>query len=295
MFIFSTTVYRDLAKKLSGQTRLKCGRLLIEKFADGEIYVQVKENVAGQNVVVVGTTAPPSDNLVELLLLCQALVLAKTKNITLVLPYLGYERADRVKDPGEAVSAKLMADLLKFSKVKKIIALDLHSPRVVDFIAKDIELKHLTALKILAGVLARKKSKNMVVVAPDNGALSGAKKMAALLHCGVAWMEKFRPRHNVACIRQLHGDVNGKRAVLYDDMIDTAGTICQAACALKKAGAKDILVAATHGIFSGPATKRLRQAPVSEIFVTDSVPLSQNKKLKKMRITSVTPLLAKSL
>ncbi|MDP3244503.1 MAG: ribose-phosphate pyrophosphokinase [bacterium] len=295
MFIFSTDAYQDFTKKLVKQARLKYGRLTIKKFADGEIYVKVKEKVAGQNVFVVGTTAPPSDNLVEFLLLCQALTLAKVKSITAVLPYLGYERADRLKEAGEAVSAKLVADLLKFSQVKKIIALDLHSQRVVNFIKEDIKLVHLSAIEILAAAIKRENLKKIIVVAPDNGALTGAKKLAKFLSCGVAWMEKFRPRHNVACVRKLYGDVQGKQAVIFDDMIDTAGTICQAVCCLREAGAKKILVAATHGIFSGPAIGRLRQAPISIVFVTDSVLISQKKRIKKIRIVPVTSLLSKNL
>lgn len=285
-FIFTTDYYLDFAKKLAKQSESKLGRVEIKKFSNGEIYLRVAEKVAGQKVFAVGATTAPADNLVEFLLLLNALKTAGGRQIIAIIPFFGYGRADHLVKSGEALSAKLMVDLLECAGVDKIITVDLHSPRVVKFISTP--LIHLSAKDVLVKAIAAKKLTNLVSVAPDHGALVLAKYVAKRLKCSTAWMEKVRPRHNVASLGALHGDVKGKIAILVDDMIDTAGTIIEAAKRLKEAGVKKIIIAATHAVFSGPAINRLNEAPIERVFVTDTIPLPPKKKIKKLCIISVT-------
>lgn len=297
MYIFSTTAYCDFTKKLSKQIKLKIGRVEIKKFSDGEIYARVVEKVRGQSVYVVGTIAPPSDNLLELLLLINALKTSQAKHITAIIPYFGYGRADHIVAEGESLSAKLMADLIKCAGVDRVIAVDLHSSRVEKFFRVpviNIKAQELLVIAICGGHSSGRPEDgphNIVIVAPDNGALPLARRMAKQLHAPIAYFDKIRPRHNVARFGALYGEVKGKNILLIDDMIDTAGTIVQAAHLLKKYGAKKIIIAATHGIFSGSAIARLKNASVEQVIVTDTIPSAHKKKFSKLRIVSVVPLL----
>lgn len=295
--IFAINAYRDFAKKLTLKNKkIILGQVEIKKFSDGEIYARLLDDVKGKEVFILGTTAPPSDNLLELLLLVNAAKENQAKKVCAVLPCFGYERADRLVKKGEAISARMMAEIVRVSGVSQIIAVDLHSFRVVDYLKKKIKLTHLSAINVLATAIKKMNLNKLVVVAPDNGALVNAKRIAKFLRCPVAWMEKFRPEHNVACIRALRGaPVKNRTVILSDDMIDTAGTICAAARFLKEAGAAKILVTATHGILSGPAIERLRQAPVEKIIITDTVPLSKEKMIDKMRVVSLAEMMAKNL
>ncbi|KKU13860.1 MAG: Ribose-phosphate pyrophosphokinase [Parcubacteria group bacterium GW2011_GWC2_45_7] len=295
MFIFSiATAYHDFAGKLAKQAHLKVGRVEFKKFSDGEIYVRVGESVAQKKVYVVGTTAPPADNLIEMLLLVDALKTAKALHITAIIPYFGYGRADHLVESGEALSAKLMANLLHCAGVRRVVAIDLHSPRVEKFFT--MPLVHVRAQELLARTIKAElfndQSSALTIVAPDHGAIPLAKRMGRLLRARVAWFEKIRPQHNVAQLGALHGDVAGKIAVLVDDMIDTAGTIAEAANQLKQHGAKKIIVAVTHGVLSGPALERLKQTPIDKVIITDTLPNVSQKKFNKLRVVSVIPLLA---
>lgn len=316
MFIFPTTAYRVFTQKLTKQARLKVGRVEIKRFSDGEIYVRVGERVMGKKVSVVGTTAPPAENLVELLLLVNALKTARARHVTAIIPYFGYGRADHIVAKGEALSAKLMADLLQCAGVDCVMAVDLHSPRVEKFFKVPVvqiraqellarEIAHLRPASTRlgeAGGIPRLRAtrfarddKLWVVVAPDHGALSLARRMAKKLHAPVAWLEKVRPRHNVARVGVLHGDVRGRHTVLMDDIIDTSGTIVAAARHLKARGARSIIAVATHGVLSGSAALLLQEAPIAQVVVTNTFPAVYGRKFKKLKIVAIIPLLIKAI
>lgn len=304
MFIFATSACQNFAKKIVKVTKLRPGRLEIKRFSDGEVYVRVAEDIKKQKVFIMGSNLPPAENLVELLFLINACKESGASFITVLMPYFGYGRADHWVKPGEALSAKVMADLIKAAGANKLITVDLHSPQAKGFIKTPII--HLRAQELLAKAIKiiirgrtsiRKevRPREVVIVAPDHGAILLAKGFAKVLRCQIAWMEKIRPRPNVAYAGALHGDVKDKTAVLVDDMIDTAGTIVEAVRRLKEAGAKKIIVAATHPILSGPAVERLKKAPISDIFVTDTIPLPPAKKFSKLHIVPTALLIAKAL
>lgn len=303
--IFTVTAYYNFAKKLARQAHLKLGKVEIKKFLDGEIYARITEEVSNRNVYVIGASMPPSDNLVEFLLLINALKIAGARKITAIIPYLGYSRGDHIVKRGEAVSAKLIADILKCAGIDYLITVDIHSPRVVKFLKMpliNIRAQELLAHEILRSrkiskIMNRKDrvKKRIVIVAPDRGALPLAKRMAKIFQTDIAWMEKTRPRPDIASVSSLRGNVKDKIAIIVDDMIDTAGTIVGAFRLLKKAGSKEIIIAATHPIFAGPAISRLKKARIFKIFVTDTVPLTERQCFKKVKIVSVVPLIARVL
>jgi ribose-phosphate pyrophosphokinase len=291
--IFSGRSATALTTAICKKIGVKPGQVKLEDFACGEKYVQIKESVRGCNCFVVQTaTGDVNEELIELFLIIDALKRSLAKYIHVVIPHFGYARQDKITDPREPISAKLMANLIEAAGAKHIITLDLHSPQTQAFFEKPVD--NLTAKKLFLDYFKKKKLKNLVVVSPDAGGAKNAEKFAKLLGADLAILHKSRPAHNVAEIQHIIGDVRGKPAILFDDMVDTAGSVTAAIKVLQKNGAKDVYLAATHAVFSGPAFERLQQAGFKEIVVTDSIP-HDFKKLKNIKVLSVADIFAQTI
>lgn len=265
----------------------------ISKFACGEIYAKPGESVRGCDVFVVQTaTHNVNEDLIELFVMLDAFKRSFADQIHVIMPHYGYSRQDRVATPREPISAKLMADLISAAGADHVITMVLHSDQEQGFF--DFPVDNLYTKKFFADYFKKKKLNNLVVVSPDAGGAKEAKKFADALGAELAIIHKSRPKANVSEVLHLVGDVKGKRCIIYDDMVDTAGSVCNAVKALKKHGAhKDIYLAATHPVFSNPATERLSKAGFKEVVVTNSIPVPKEKRFKGLKVLSVAPLLAK--
>ncbi len=296
--IFTGNAHKELAQEISTYLNIPLGKATVKSFADGEIYVKIEENVRGCDVFVIQPTSKSvNHNLVELSIMIDALKRASAGRITAVIPYYGYARQDRKAMPREAIAAKLVANLLVAAGADRILTIDLHSGQIQGFF--DIPLDHIYALPLLQNYFAKKDIKNLVIVSPDTGSAKRASKLATEFKVPIAILDKRRPEHNEAKVTNIVGDVKGKNVIILDDMIDTAGTICEAVFALKNAGANQIYVGATHGIFSSPALERLSKVPIEEMVVTNTIPQNANVKndlfSSKLKIISVAPLLAEAI
>lgn len=299
MVIFSTPLYNEFSKRLAQQSKLKFGRIEVKTFSDGELRVRLLDKVKNRTVVVVGTTAPPSENLVQLLLIVAAARNAGAKKIIAFIPYFGYSRADRSVQEGEAVSVKVMAQLLRAVGVNKIVTVQIHNEKTKKFFK--IPFVNITPYETLAEIIKKKHKKDnagLTIVAPDYGAYHLAKRLAGMLKVKAVWLEKSRPKANTAIMHKLHGSMSGKTVVLVDDMIDTAGTIVAAMDFLKdQYQTEKISVVAIHGILSGPARTRLRNASAQGIILADTLPTvaRHRQELPALEIISIIPLLAREL
>jgi ribose-phosphate pyrophosphokinase len=292
--LFSGNANRPLAEEIAKQLRFPLGDADVSRFSDGEIYVQINENVRGQDVFIIQPTSPPvNDNLMELLVMIDALKRASARRITAVLPYYGYGRQDRKVQPRVPISAKLVADLLTAAGAHRVLALDLHAGQIQGFF--DIPVDHLFAAPVIIDHLARKDLQDVVLVAPDAGGVERTRAIAKRLKAGLAIIDKRRDGPNVAVFMHLIGEVEGKDAVIIDDMVDTAGTLIQAAEALKREGARRIVACAVHPVLSGPAIARIAASDLEEVVVTNSIPLTPDKAHPKIRVLSVGPLLAEAI
>ena len=291
--IFSASSSAKLGKKICQEAGVKPGKLKIKKFACGEKYVQIGESVRGCNCFVISSaTQNVDEDLMELFLIIDALKRSLAKYIHVVIPHFGYARQDKITDPREPISAKLVANLTECAGAKHIITLDLHSDQTQAFFEKPVD--NLTAKKLFLDYFSKKKLKNPVVVSPDAGGAKKAEKFAKLLGASLAIFNKSRPAHNRAEVRQIIGEVKGKSAILFDDMIDTGGSVVAAAKVLRERGAREIYLAATHAVLSGEAMKNLQEAKFKEIIFTDSI--EQNfRGLKNMKILSIADLFAKTI
>ncbi|MEK7817921.1 MAG: ribose-phosphate pyrophosphokinase, partial [Actinomycetota bacterium] len=263
---------------------------------NGEIYVRYLENIRGSDAFLIqSTSSPVNDNIMELLIMIQAARLASARRITAVMPWLGYCRQDKKTAGREPISAKLIADLLQVAGADRVLTMDLHQGQVQGFF--EIPVDHMTALSILAGYFQMKQlpQEEMVVVSPDVGGVKRAKRFADKLGVDLAILSKTRPQHNVAEIMEVIGDVDGKVAVMVDDMIDTAGTIAEGARVLIDRGAREVYATATHPVLSGPAYERLEDSPVKEVVVTDTLPLNPDKKTSKIKVLSIASTLASTI
>lgn len=281
-----------LAKKISKFLKTPLTPVIIKKFADGEIYLRVSEKVRGDDVYVIQSlTSPANENIMELLILVDALRRASVGRINLLIPYLAYSRQDRKAQSRESISAKLLADIITASGADRVITVDLHANQLQGFY--NIPFDHFVGYPMFAEYLKEKNIKNMVIVAPDMGATKRADKMADLLDVPLAIMHKVRYAHNMADVTHMIGDVKNKTAVIIDDMIDTGGSIVAATSALENAGAKKIIVCATHALLSGNAIERLEKANISQVLLLDTVPITDSLKSKKFKVISLAPLFAK--
>jgi ribose-phosphate pyrophosphokinase len=293
--LFSGNAHRALACEIAQYLRVPLGEADVTRFSDGEVFVQINENVRGTDVFVVQPTCPPvNDNLMELLVMIDAFKRASAERITAVLPYYGYARQDRKVQGRVPITAKLVADLLTAAGVDRVLALDLHAGQIQGFF--NIPVDHLFAgPPVIVDYLLKKDLRDPVVVAPDAGGVERARAIAKRLNAGLAIIDKRRDRPNVALMMHLIGDVKDKDAIVIDDMIDTAGTLAQAVGALEREGARRIIAGGVHAVLSGPAIERLKSAPLEEIVVTNSIPLSPEKQLPIMTVLTVAPLLGEAI
>ncbi|WP_345785274.1 ribose-phosphate pyrophosphokinase [Roseisolibacter sp. H3M3-2] len=291
--LLSGTGNRPLAEEISRHLGLELCRVTCTRFADGEIFVRLDENIRGADVFIVQPTNPPAENIMELLLLIDAARRASAARITVVMPYYGYSRQDRKDQPRVAIGAKLVANMVQTAGADRVLGIDFHQHQLQGFF--DIPVDHLYARPVLVNHYRKKKLADLVVVAPDVGAAKMARGFAKQLDAGFAIIDKRRPKANVAEVLNVIGDVDGRACLLVDDMIDTAGTVTEAARALTKLGAREVYVCATHALLSGPARERLEQAPIAEVTVTDTINISAERRFPSLHVLSVGELLAKAI
>jgi ribose-phosphate pyrophosphokinase len=293
--IFSGTANPELAREVAEYLDMELGQLKITPFSDGEIYVQIQESVRGVDCFLIQSTCSPvNENLMELLILLDAFKRASAGRITVVMPYYGYGRQDRKAAGREAITAKLVADLLTTAGANRVVCLDLHAPQIMGFF--NILVDHLYASPVLIEYIKTLPQESTVLVSPDVGGVARARAFAKKLDdAPIAIIDKRRSQHNVAEVMSVVGDVKGKVAIMVDDMVDTAGTLVKGAELLKREGAKQIIACATHPVLSGPAIERLENSPIEKLIVTNSIPLESSKQSDKIVQLSVAKLLGEAI
>ncbi len=293
MLLLSGSANRPLAEEVGQQLGQPLCQVTLRRFADGEIFVKIDENVRGRDVFVIQPTNPPAENILELLLLIDAARRASAARITAVIPYFGYARQDRKDQPRVAISAKLMANLVSVAGADRVLGMDFHQHQLQGFF--DLPVDHLYAAPVFVNHYRQKPLRELVVVASDVGAAKMARGFAKRLNASLAIIDKRRPSANVAEVVNVVGEVGGKDCLIPDDMIDTGGTMSEAVHALKRLGAEDIYCCATHALLSGPAVERLMNSPVKEVAVTNTVLIPPERRFDKLKVLSVAPLLAKAI
>ena len=292
--IFTGNANPELAKEICAYLCIPLGLAVVKRFSDGEINVEIRDNVRGVDVFIIQPTCPPvNDHLMELLVLMDALKRASAKRVTAVLPYYGYARQDRKVLPRAPITAKLVADMLTAAGVSRLLTVDLHAGQIQGFF--NIPVDHLYASPVMLEYIKANYSGDIVIVSPDAGGVERARASAKRLNASLAIIDKRRDAPNDSTVMNIIGDVKGKTAVMLDDMVDTAGTLVQSAEALHKKGAKNIYACATHGILSGPAIERLENSELEELVITNTVPLGEKSSCKKIRVLSVAPLLGEAI
>jgi ribose-phosphate pyrophosphokinase len=291
--LLAGTANRPLAEEIARELEYPLGEVTIKKFADGEIFVRIDENVRGRDLFIIQSTTSPGDNIIELLLLIDAARRASAARIHAVVPYFGYARQDRKDQPRVAIGAKLMANMIVSAGADRLLSVDFHQHQIQGFF--DIPVDHLYASPVFTRYFREKRLTNLVVISPDVGSAKMARGFAKRLDATMGIIDKRRPAANVAEVMNVIGDVEGKDCLLSDDMIDTAGTMAEAAHALKNLGANDIYACATHALLSGPAVERLSRAPFKEIVVTDTVPVPQEKRIPSLTVLSVGELVGRAI
>jgi len=293
ILLLSGTANRLLAEEVAAALGEPMCKAAIRRFADGEIFVKIDENVRGRDVYTIQPTNPPAENLIELLLLMDAALRASAARITAVIPYFGYARQDRKDQPRVAISAKLMANMVSMAGADRVLAIDFHQHQLQGFF--DLPVDHLSAMPVFVNHYRQKGLRDLVIVASDVGGAKMARGFAKRLDAGFAIIDKRRTAANVAEVVNVVGEVADRDVIIPDDMIDTGGTMAEAAVALKRLGARDIYICATHALLSGPAVERLCTAPVREVAVTNTIALPEVKRFEKLKVLSIAGLLAKAI
>lgn len=293
--VFSGSSHPELGEKISKYLGFEAGKIKLSRFAGGEFYTRILENIRGQHCVIFQTcTQNVNDDLMELFLIVDAMKRASAKSITVVLPHFGYARQDRKAASREPISSRLIADLITTAGAERVITVDLHSDQIQGFF--NIPFDHLTAMPIFEEYLKAKKLKDPVVVAPDTGRAKVAKKLADRIGAQLAILHKVRTEHHKAEVSHLVGDVSGKTVIITDDMIDTAGTATSGVETLRAAGCNpDIYMIATHGLLSDPAVERFKKAKLKEVVVTDTLPIPKEKQFPGLKILSTAELLGEAI
>jgi ribose-phosphate pyrophosphokinase len=295
--LFTGNANPVLANAVAKELNLPIGKAFVGRFSDGEIQVEIQENVRGKNVVVIQSTcAPTNDNVMELMIMIDALKRASASRITAVIPYFGYARQDRrPRSARVAISARIVANMLQsVAGIERVLTMDLHADQIQGFF--DIPVDNIYASPVLLADLQKQKSKDLIIVSPDIGGVVRARAMAKQLGCDLAIIDKRRPKANVSEVMHLIGEVEGRHCVIMDDIIDTGGTLCKAAEALKERGAKGVTAYCTHAVLSGGAVARIAASQLDELVVTDTIPLTHEAgQIKKIRQLSVAPILAETL
>ncbi|MFC4323936.1 ribose-phosphate diphosphokinase [Litchfieldia salsa] len=292
--IFSLNSNRSLAEEIAKEVGIGLGKCSVDRFSDGEIQINIDESIRGCDVFVIqSTSGPVNEHIMELLIMIDALKRAAAKTITIVMPYYGYARQDRKARAREPITAKLIANLLETAGATRVITLDLHAPQIQGFF--DILIDHLMGVPILADYFMGKELKDIVIVSPDHGGVTRARKLADRLKAPIAIIDKRRPRPNVAEVMNIVGHIEGKTAILIDDIIDTAGTITLAANALIENGATEVFACCTHPVLSGPAIERIQNSQIKELVVTNTIELPEEKKIDKIVELSVAKLISEAI
>ncbi|BET24819.1 MAG: ribose-phosphate diphosphokinase [Limnobacter sp.] len=296
LMIFTGNANPALAESVAKQLNIPLGKATVGRFSDGEVMVEINENVRGKDVFVLQSTcAPTNDNLMEMMVMIDALKRASAGRITAAIPYFGYARQDRrVRSSRVAITAKVVANMLQVVGVDRVLTMDLHADQIQGFF--DIPVDNIYASPVLLGDVWKQNLDNLMVVSPDVGGVVRARALAKRLNCDLAIIDKRRPRANVAEVMNIIGDVKDRTCVIMDDMVDTANTLCKAAAALKANGAKKVVAYCTHPVLSGGAIQRVEESDLDELVVTDTIPLSEEaNNSKTIRVLSVDELLAETI
>ena len=293
--VFSGNSNHPLAQDICQNLNVTLGNAKVRTFSDGEILVEIGENVRGRDVYVIQSTSSPANhNLMELLVMVDALKRASAARINAVVPYFGYARQDRKVAPRAPITAKLVADLMSVAGIDRLLTMDLHAGQIQGFF--DIPVDHLYAAPVMLEEVRRQNLSDLIFVSPDAGGTERARAFAKRLHAGLAIIDKRRSGPNVAEVMHIIGDVEGKNCIIIDDMIDTAGTLCAAATALQNQGAADVYACATHGVLSGPALQRISESPLKKVFITDTIPTHEKlEQCDTLQSLSVSHLLAEAI
>lgn len=292
--VFTLNSNPVLAEEIANNIGIELGKCTVTTFSDGEVQINIDESIRGCDVYVVqSTSAPVNQHLMELLIMIDALKRASANSINIVMPYYGYARQDRKARSREPITAKLVANLLQTAGADRVIMMDLHAPQIQGFF--DIPIDNLVGVPILSEYFEEKNLDDIVVVSPDHGGVTRARKMADRLEAPIAIIDKRRPLPNVAEVMNIVGNIEGKTAILIDDIIDTAGTITLAANALIENGAKEVYACCTHPVLSGPAIQRINDSTIKELVVTDTIPLGDDKQTDKVKQLSVAPLIGEAI
>jgi ribose-phosphate pyrophosphokinase len=292
--VFTLNSNRELAEDIANHIGTSLGQCSVNRFSDGEIQINIEESVRGCDVYVVQSTCSPvNEHIMELLIMIDALKRASARSINIVMPYYGYARQDRKARSREPITAKLIADLLETAGASRVITLDLHAPQIQGFF--NVPIDHLQGVPILSDYFEAKDLDDIIVVSPDHGGVTRARKMADRLNAPIGIIDKRRPEPNVAEVMNIVGNIEGKTAILVDDIIDTAGTISLAANALVENGAKEVYACCTHPVLSGPAIDRINESQIKELVITNSIPLPEDKQIEKITPLSVAPLIGEAI
>lgn len=292
--IFTCNAHMELAEEISGLMGKPLGKATVNKFSDGEISVNLYESVRGIDCYIVQpTSSPVNDNLMEVLIMIDAMKRASAGRINAVIPYYGYARQDRKAKARDPISAKLVADIIQAAGADRVVTMDLHAAQIQGYF--DIPVDHLLGMPILVDYWRKRNIEDLVVVSPDHGSVTRARSMAEPLNAPIAIVDKRRPEPNKSEIMNIIGNIKDKNCIIVDDMIDTAGTICNAGKALMELGAKSVSACATHAVLSGPAPQRLDEAPFDEVVLLNTVPIPPERRISKMKHLSVAPLFAEAM
>jgi len=294
LLLISGNSNRPLSEEIAKYLNQRLADVVIKKFSDGEISVKINENIRGKDVFIIQpTSAPANDHIMELLLTIDAVRRASAKRITAVIPYYGYGRQDRKQEPRVPISARLVADIIQVTGLDRVLTVDLHADQIQGFF--HIPVDNLYAAPVFIQYLKESHFSEPVVVSPDSGGVERARYLARHINAGLAIIDKRRPQANVAEIMNVIGDVEGKECILYDDMIDTAGTITKAAKAVKDNGAKRVIACATHPVLSGPAIQRIEESVLDEVIFSNTIYLPEEKRIRKIKILSIAKLIGEAI
>ncbi|MBT3464596.1 ribose-phosphate pyrophosphokinase [archaeon] len=285
---------KNLTREVADILGIKSCNVICKKFKDTEIYVKIDEKIRGEDLFIIqSVNNPVNDNLMELLIMIDAAKRASAGRINVVIPYFGYARQDRKASSREPITAKLVANLLETAGADRVITVDLHADQIQGFF--DIPVDHFVGYPLFAQYISEKKLKDVVIVSPDTGFAKKARRIGKLLNVPIAIVDKRRPKHNKSVVMNIIGDVKGKNAIIIDDIIDTAGTITNAAEALKEKGAKNVFIFATHAVMSGNAVKRLNDCAAKEVIFTNTIDIPNEKRFPKLKVLHISKLLAKTI
>ena len=292
--LFACNSHPELAQEIAEHMGVELSKSTVTKFSDGEISVSIWESVRGKDCFIIQSTCGPvNDNIMELLIMSDALRRASAKSVTAVIPYFGYARQDRKAKARDPITSKLIANMITAAGVGRVITMDLHAAQEQGFF--DIPVDHMLGQPMLTDYFKLKDLEDLVIVSPDHGSVTRARNMAKPFNVPIAIIDKRRPEPNKSEIMNIIGEVEGKNCVILDDMIDTAGTICNAAKALKDLGAKNVYACATHAVLSGPAIERIEASPIKEMVLLNTIPIPEEKRLKKITVLSTGHIFAETI